>query len=131
MRRAIATLLVLASVGFLSIPTGAGAGEATGIKGVVLNATCYGPCRYPPEPLPPYTGSGLVVTVRSLPDYQLVAKLYPKDGRFAVKVPPGSYRVRARVGEVPSCWQGEAKTVKVLSGKLSRVRLHVTNTCVV
>ena len=131
MRRAAATVLVLASAGLLSIPAGAGAGDATGIKGVVLNATCYGPCRYPPKPLPPYIGPGLTVTVRSLPDHQLVAKLHPDDGHFAVKEPPGSYRVRARVGNDPSCWRGEIKRVQVLAGEVARVRLHVTNACVV
>jgi hypothetical protein len=131
MRKALATLLVLVSLGFLTILPGAGAGEATGIKGVVLNATCYGPCRYPPKPLPPYTGSDLTVTVRSLPDHRLIAKLYPTDGHFGIKVAPGPYRVRARVGSAGSCWRGEAKKVQVLSGALTRVRLHVTNTCIV
>jgi hypothetical protein len=131
MRKALATLLVLASLGFLAIPAGAGAGDATGIKGVVLNATCYGPCQYPPEPLPPYTGPGLIVTVRSLPDHRLVATLHPTDGHFGITVAPGRYGVRARVGEKPSCWRGEARTVQVLSGDLARVRLHVTNACIV
>src|SRR4051794_39670806 len=131
MRRALATLMVLASFALFAVPTGVGAGEATGIKGVVLDATCYGPCRYPPERLPPYTGAGLTVTVRSLPDYQLVAKLHPKDGHFAVKVPPGAYRVRAGVDGQSSCWRGEVKTVRVSPGEVARVRLHVTNECIV
>jgi len=130
MRKALATVLVLAALGILAIPAGAGAKEATGIKGVVLNATCYGPCRYPPKPLPPYTGPGLTVTVRSLPDHRLIAKLHPDDGHFGVKAPPGRYRVKATVGE-SSCWRGETKTVKVLSGEVAQVRLHVTNACVV
>jgi hypothetical protein len=130
-RKALATLLVLALLGSLSIAIAAGAREATGIKGVVLDATCYGPCRYPPKPLPPYTGSGLIVTIRSLPDHELVAKLHPDNGHFAVKEPRGSYRVRARVGNDPSCWRGEIKRVQVLAGEVARVRLHVTNACVV
>jgi hypothetical protein len=131
MRKTIAALLVLASLGFVSIPTGAGAGEATGIRGVVLDATCYGPCRYPPPPLSPYTGPGLTVVVRSLPDNQLVAKLHPVKGRFATKLAPGSYRLKARVGQEPSCWRGEARKVRVLSEQVTRVRLRVANACVV
>ena len=131
MRKALATLLVLALLASLSIAIAAGAREATGIKGVVLDATCYGPCRYPPKPLPPYTGSGLTVTVRSLPEHKLVAKLHPDDGHFAVKDQPGSYRVRARVGNDASCWRGEIKRVQVPAGEVARIRLHVTNACVV
>ena len=69
MRKALVTLLMFASLGFL-FPAAVGAGEATGIRGVVLDATCYGPCRYPPPPLSPYTGPGLTVVVRHLPDNQ-------------------------------------------------------------
>ena len=131
MRRALATLLVFVSLGLLSISPAAGAGEPTGIKGVVLDATCYGPCQYPPKPLPPYTGPDLIVTVRSPPDHRLVAKLHPKDGHFSVKVPLGTYRVRARIGNEPSCWRGETKKVQVVAGELARVRLHVANGCIV
>jgi hypothetical protein len=131
MRKALVTLLMFASLGFLSFPAAVGAGEATGIRGVVLDATCYGPCRYPPPPLPPYSGPGLTVVVRHLPDNRLVAKLHPAGGYFAAKVAPGRYRLKARVGQQPSCWRGEARKVEVLSGQLARVRLRVANTCVV
>ena len=129
-RKSTAIMVALVAVAVASIPAGAGAGAATGIKGVVLNATCYGPCRYPPEPLPPYTGPGLTVSIRTV-DGDLVARLHPKEGRFAVAEPPGTYRVRARVGTQPSCWRGEVKTVKVSAGAMTRVRLRVTNACVV
>jgi hypothetical protein len=130
MRKTLLTLC-LALLASLTFPAMVGAGTATGIRGVVLDATCYGPCRYPPEPLSPYTGPGLTVAVRSLPDNRLVMRLHPKDGRFAVRVAPGSYRLKARVRQGhPPCWQGEAKQVKVLSGQVSRVRLRVANTCI-
>jgi hypothetical protein len=129
-RRRIAILFALVALGAVSIPPGAGAGTETGIKGVVLNTTCYGPCRYPPPPPPLYTGPGLTVAIRTV-DGELVARLHPKDGRFQVAEPPGTYRVRARVGTDPSCWRGEVKTVKVESGSVTRVRLHVYNACVV
>lgn len=131
MRKVLLALLVLASSVFIALPAAMGAGETTGIRGVVLDATCYGPCRYPPQPLSPYTGPGLTVAVRSLPDSQLVAKLHPTHGYFAVKLAPGWYRLKARVGPEPSCWRGEAKKVEVPSGELVRVRLRVANACVV
>jgi hypothetical protein len=131
MRKALVTVLMLASLGFLSFPAAVGAGEATGIRGVVLDATCYGPCRYPPPQLPPYTGPGLMVMVRHLPDSHLVAKLHPDGGYFAVTLAPGWYRLKARVGQEPSCWWGEARKVEVVSGQLARVRLRVANTCIV
>ncbi len=130
MRRALATTLALAALALLAIPASVGAGQASGIKGAVLNATCYGPCRYPPPPLPLYTGPGLTVAVRSLPDNRLVTRLHPTTGRFRVEVAPGSYRVRAEVGRGDPCWRGEVKTVRVRSG-FTGVRLRVANACVV
>jgi len=125
-------LLIMAAVllGALALPAVAVA-SGTGVKGVVLNTTCYGPCQYPPPPPRPYTGPGLTVKVRSLSTHELVAKLHPKDGRFRVEVPPGLYRVRASVEDEWSCWRGEAKRVKVVAGAFTRVRLHVYNACIV
>jgi hypothetical protein len=129
MRKLLA--LGAALMGLAIAPAVAPASEGTGIKGVVLDTTCYGPCRVPPPPPPRYTGDGLIVTVRSLPDRDLVAKLHPKDGRFRVETPPGTYRVRARIGREPNCWQGEARRVEVRKGDFTRVRLHVYNACIV
>jgi hypothetical protein len=117
-------------VGALALP-GAASASGTGIEGVVLNTTCPGPCQYPPPKARPYTGPGLTVNVRSLSTHKLVARLHPKDGRFRVEVAPGPYRVRASVGDEQSCWQGEAKRVKVVAEAFTRVRLHVYNACVV
>jgi hypothetical protein len=117
-------LAAAALLGALALPAAAPA-SGTGIRGVVLNTTCPGPCRYPPPPPPRYTGPDLTVKVRNLSTHELVAKLHPKDGRFRVEVPSDLYRVRASVGDEPSCWQGEAKQAKVV------VRLHVYNACVV
>jgi hypothetical protein len=128
-RRRAAILFALIAIGVVSIPGGAGAVTESGIKGVVLDATCYGPCRYPPGSLPPYTGPGLTVAIRTV-DGKLVARLHPNDGRFAVAERPGTYRVRARVDTDPSCWRGEVKTVTVQSGSMTGVRLHVTNECI-
>jgi hypothetical protein len=126
-RRLLITAVLL---GALALPATASASES-GIKGEVLNTTCAGPCRYPPPPPPRYTGPGLTVKVRSLSTNKLVATLHPKDGRFRVEVAPGPYNVRASVGDGTSCWQGEAKRVKVVAEAFTRVRLHVYNACVV
>jgi hypothetical protein len=130
-RVAEAVLVALALVTTLAL-SGPASASGSGIRGVVLDTTCWGPCRYPPDPQP-YTGPGLTVTVRSLTTNKLVATLHPKDGRFRVEVRPGPYRVRARVGEdsPPSCWRGEAKDVRVVDGAFTGVRLHVHNACVV
>jgi len=113
--------------------SGTGASDSgTGtIRGVVYDATCYGPCQYPPPPPRPYTRDNLVVTVRSLPDRELVARLHPKDGRFRVKVRPGAYRVRAFIRNGGSCWEGEYKDVRVAEGGTTGVRLRVYNACIV
>ena len=100
------------------------------IRGVVYDATCYGPCQYPPPPPRLYTHDNLVVTVRSLPDRELVAKLHPKEGRFRVQVPPGAYRVRAIIRDGGYCWEGEAKKVRVVEDQTTGVRLRVYNACI-
>ena len=72
-----------------------------------------------------------MVTVRSLPDRKLVAKLHPKEGRFRVEVRPGAYRVRAFIRDGGYCWEGEAKDVKVAKDQTTGVRLRVYNSCIV
>ena len=97
----------------------------------MYDATCYGPCQYPPPPPRLYTHDNLVVTVRSLPDGKLVAKLHPREGRFRVRARPGAYRVRASIRDGGYCWEGEAKDVKVVAGQTTGVRLRVYNSCIV
>jgi hypothetical protein len=131
MRKLLVLAFLLATA---ALPAQAAAERDTGtgvIRGVVYDATCYGPCQYPPPPPRPYTRDNLVVTVRSLPDRELVAKLHPKDGRFRVKVPAGAYRVRAFIRNGGACWEGEAKDVRVAEGQTTGVRLRVYNACIV
>jgi len=123
----IAFLLAAAALPVQAAAQGSGTGT---IKGVVYDSTCYGPCQYPPPPPRPYTRDNLVVTVRSLPDRELVAKLHPTDGRFQIEVAPGPYRVRAKIRDGGYCWEGEAKRVQVVEDQTTRVRLHVHNACI-
>lgn len=111
------------------VPTAfASAGTSSGIEGKVLNTTCYGPCSYPPTESPPFTGEGLTVSVKTLPDRVPFAKLHPTDGSFRLEAPAGTYRVRARVkGE---CWRGQRRDVEVTDGDYAGVVLRVYNACI-
>ena len=130
--RKLLVIAFLLAAAALPIQAAAAQGSGTGtIQGVVYDTTCYGPCRYPPPPPRLYTRDNLVVTVRSLPDRELVAKLHPKDGRFRIELPSGAYRVRALIRNGGYCWEGEAKDVKVVADQVTRVRLRVYNTCIV
>ena len=128
-RRLLVIALLLAAAALPVQAAAQGSGTGT-IKGVVYDATCYGPCRYPPPPPEPYTHDNLVVAIRSLPDRELVAKLHPTDGRFQIEVAPGLYRARARIRDGGYCWEGEAKKVQVVEDQTTRVRLHVYNACI-
>jgi hypothetical protein len=123
----LAFLLAAAALPVQAAAQGSGTGT---IKGVVYDTTCYGPCQYPPPPPQLYTHDNLVVTIRSLPDRELVAKLHPTDGRFQIEVAPGLYRVRAKIRDGGYCWEGEAKKVQVVEDQTTRVRLHVYNACI-
>ena len=126
-------LLIIAFVAAVAaLPVQAAAqGSGTGtIKGVVYDATCYGPCLYPPPPPKRYTHDNLLVKIRSLPDRELVAKLQPTDGRFQIEVAPGLYRVRAKIRHGGYCWEGEARRAQVVEDQTARVRLHVHNACI-
>ena len=132
MRKYLLLVAVALAVAALPVQGAAGDGPGAGrIQGAVYDDTCYGPCRYPPPPPRLYTHDNLVVTVRSLPERRLVAKLHPKDGRFRVAVRPGAYRVRAFIRDGGYCWEGEAKDVKVAPDQTTWVRLSVYNSCIV
>jgi hypothetical protein len=119
--------LVTAALVALALPSGA-AGFDTGIRGRVFDTSCYGPCSTHQEPSL-YTGDGLTVRVKTWPDREVVAVLHPRDGRFRVAEPPGSYVVRASVRD--ECWRGERKRVQVVAGAVAHIRLHVQNACIV
>jgi hypothetical protein len=123
-----------------------------GIKGVVLNSTCYGACAEPPPPAPTYTGP-VTVTVRRASDGSLIASREISDGHFRIRVKRGRYDVSAAPPNPPSCQpqpgqvcpaggsaqpaviapclSGETRRVKVRRHRFTRVELHVSNVCIV
>jgi hypothetical protein len=127
LRKLLAVAALLAAA---TLPAPAVAGETGAIKGVVIDSTCYGPCMYPPPPPRRYVGDDLVVRVRRLPDYELVARVRPKDGRFRVELAPGLYRLRPVVLDGGYCWHGQARRVHVVAGQTALVRLEVYNDCI-
>jgi hypothetical protein len=155
-------LLVVAMAG------NANGGAASGIRGVLLDTTCAGPCtpcsaaspcpppcppctaRVCPErqrgaaiPCPaarsicadcgtqpqPYTGADAHVVVRRVSNGKVVARRAPTDGKFAVRLGRGRYRVHGFVSQ--PCWQGTTQTVSVHRSAFTTVELAVRNTCVV
>jgi hypothetical protein len=161
-RRATTSLAAVALI-VLSAPGAANGHSRSGIKGVLLNMTCPGPCVPPcppctagvcPErstakastmPCPasnacaypcvpaeqpqPYTGPDAHVVVRRISDHRVVARRAPTDGRFRVRLRPGTYRVHGYVAE--SCWKGETERAVVHRGSFTALSLAVDNTCVV
>jgi hypothetical protein len=157
MRRGL-TLLAVAAIAVL--PASAEGGKRhkhkpkpAGVKGVVLNSTCFGPCVEPPPPQPPYTGP-VTVTVSRASDGTLVASREISDGHFKIRVKRGTYDVSA-VAPTPAtcqptpdtvcpaqddppgqeviapCLTGETKRVQVKRHRFTYVELHVQNVCIV
>lgn len=146
-------LALLGLVGLLAAPAAAKKRhhKPAGVKGVVLNATCYGACVEPPPPEPIYTGA-VTVTVRRVSDGATVASQPTSDGHFRMRVKRGIYDVSSAPTNPPTCQptpetvcpagaqsavviapclQGETKRVQVRRHRFTRLVLHVTNVCVV
>jgi hypothetical protein len=124
----------------------------SGVKGVVLNTTCYGACAEPPPPAPTYTGP-VTITARRVSDGRLVASRETSDGHFRFRVKRGRYDVSVVPPNPPSCqpqpgqvcpadgsaqpavitpcMSGETKRVQVRRHGFTRVELHVANACIV
>ena len=129
MRGRLAGALVIALFGAVG-PAAGGQGQLpdSGVRGVVLDTTCYGPCQVDQQP-EPYKGSGLTVVVRRVSTGEVIRTLTPRSGRFSNRLRPGAYRVIARVAD--DCWEGEAKRVGVKAHEFTPVKLHVGNRCIV
>jgi hypothetical protein len=126
--------------------------KPSGVKGVVLNATCYGPCAEPPPPEPVWQGT-VTITVSRASDGMQVASQGTSDGHFRLRVKRGLYNVTsvppnpptcqptpetvcplaggAQPAIIAPCLTGETKQVQVTRHRFTRVELHVQNTCIV
>jgi hypothetical protein len=104
-RRILVSLLTLGLVGLLAASADAGKRhhhKPAGVKGVVLNSTCAGPCSEPPPPPQLYTGS-VTVTVRRASDGAQVASQAIADGHFRMRVARGIYDVSSVPPNPPVC----------------------------
>jgi hypothetical protein len=151
----VTALAVLAAVGLIASPANARKRhhKPSGIKGVVLNSTCYGPCAQPPPPEPLYTGA-VTITVVRVADGTTAASQAIDDGYFRLRLKRGTYDVSSVPPNPPSpqpcppgqvcalngaqssaiiapCLQGETKRVQVRRRHFTRVELHVQNICIV
>ena len=143
-------LLMLTAAALVCLPASAVAKKhhkhkPSGIDGVVLNTTCSGACAEPPPPAPPYTGSGLTVTVTRIADGAVVASSQPIEGRFRYRLARGHYQVSAAINELtpqpsasgpavvmpPHCWVGDSKEATVRRHRFAQVELRVGNVCIV
>ena len=158
-RLAVRGLTLLIVLGCLALLTASSADgtkrhKPSGVKGVVLDASCYGPCVEPSPPQPTYAGP-VTVTVRRADDGVLVASQAVDDGRFRMRVKRGLYEVSSVVPNLPispppicppgyvciqgsagsavvvlPCLSGETKRAQVRRHRFTPIELHVTNVCV-
>jgi hypothetical protein len=156
--RAARVLAPLLATAILAVAVPAHAGSVhkskrhSGIKGVVLDSTCYGPCAEPAPPAPTYTGP-VTITARRASDGSLVASREISDGHFRIRlrrgqfdvsaVPPNPPACQPQPGQVcpastgaqpaviAQCMTGETKRVRVRRHRFTHVELHVQNTCIV
>jgi hypothetical protein len=157
-RRVLIVLAALAVVALVAAPAEAGKrhkhkAKPAGVKGVVFDSTCFGPCVEPPPPQPAYNGP-VTVTVQRASDGALVASQAISDGHFRIRVKRGLYDVSSvppnpptceptpdtvcpAQGGAPSkemiapCLAGETKRVRVKRHRFTHVELHVQNVCIV
>jgi hypothetical protein len=144
-RRPGVILIALAALLFLLLAGQAEAGKKAGVKGVVLDSTCAGPCVEPQPQAQPHVGD-VTVVVRRASDGAQVASKQTTDGHFRIRVKRGLYDVSAippgpppcgpdevcpaASPSVVPCQTGDTKRVRVRRHRFSRVELHVQNVCV-
>jgi hypothetical protein len=100
--------------------------EGTGVRGRVLDETCFGPCA-PGTTTRLYSGEASV-SVKRLPGRHRVATAIVDEGRFRKRLDPGRYRLRARIAD--PCWESDPTKVRVRPGQFKRAKLLVRNDCV-
>jgi len=154
----VTALAVLLAFGLVVGPAQASrhhrAKKPSGVKGVVLDASCPGACAQPAPPEPVYTGS-LTVQVARAGDGTVVASEAVSDGHFRLRVKPGTYDVSAVVPTTPPCQPqqgyacplavagpepsvivapcvtGESQRVAIRHHRFTHLELHVRNSCIV
>jgi hypothetical protein len=104
-----------------------------GVRGVVRDGTCYGPCMTPAPPAPLYAGDNAKVTIFAGDDLRdPLTSMYARDGRFGFHLHRGTYTAQVVVkSEAPNRWSGDTQTFSVRRGEISRVTLTVANLAVV
>lgn len=124
--------LSLITIFFAFCSPGSGSPGA-GVKGVVLDTTCYGPCVVGAQPNP-YTGDAVRLVIRDNRTDAIVGRPKLSMGHFVMPLRPGVYRVKAFFkadGTINDmCWKGEVKRVRVVAGAYAQIQLHVGNTCI-
>ncbi len=128
-RTAILAALILLVLAATAV-AGPGESDNGGIKGRVIDLTCYGPCAVGSNPRPFEGEADVVVSVPGTG--QEVARTTVSKSRYRLAVKPGVYRVRAIAYPMQDslCWYGEPRRVRVDPGELERRRLTVENVCV-
>jgi hypothetical protein len=142
------------AVALLLVCAGTADASSSGIRGIVLDATCGTGCEVPCPPppscradriclnpgaaiicpqsriaaFPPYTGENATVIVRRRGSATVLARLTPHEGRFSLRLDPGRYIVRAYVNE--ECWSGDRSSATVTPGHYSLLTLEVRDNCI-
>lgn len=124
--RCILTIPAIALV--LACAAPASAGEPGTVEGQILDTTCPGPCIEGMKPKP-YTGEAKIVVTR-FPKQRQVRVLAPEaDGSFAVRLPPGHYRLRIRIED--PCFIEDKRELRVSTGgDIDRPDFFVYNDCI-
>jgi hypothetical protein len=102
----------------------------TGVRGRVIDVTCYGPCAVGSNPRPFEGEADVVVSVPGIDEE--VARTAVEKSRYRLALKPGVYKVRAIAYPMQDslCWYGDPRRVRVDPGEVVRRRLTVENVCV-
>ena len=120
------SLVVVALVLFASAPA-ASQSEDSGVKGRILDVTCYGPCMVDGDDPRPYAGEARIVAKRAS-NGRRAGSDDVDASRFRIDLAPGRYRVRVKIDD--PCWVEDSEEVKVTEDDFDRIRLEVGNGCI-
>jgi hypothetical protein len=157
-RRLLTALALVGVIAVAAVPAEAGTRDGhkhkrAGIRGVVVNGTCLGPCTEP-KPIHPAYAEPVTITVRRASNGVQVARRETSNGKFRMRVKRGLYDVSAIPPGPPPCiptptsvcpaqgadsskqvivpcLMGETKRVRVKRHRVTYVELHMRNVCIV